>query len=107
MNLIHIKIEIEIEIEGDVAEAGNQNRKYKLKKVKILICIVGLTNIHLYRPGYSLENPQLFTDRFLIVVEQLRTVTFRSFDTGINSYPIWYAGRGGGGRVGGNRGRWH
>jgi hypothetical protein len=50
----------------------------------------GLTNIHLYQPGYSLDKPQLFTNRFLSVVSGLKSATFRSFDTGINSYNIWY-----------------
>jgi len=50
----------------------------------------GLTNIKFYLPGYAISSNQLFTDRFINLVKQLKTATFRSFDTGINSYQIWF-----------------
>ncbi len=49
----------------------------------------GVTNIHLIRPGYAANTTQVFTTPFINTLQQIHPATYRSFDTGINSYNIW------------------
>ncbi|GCE10589.1 fibronectin type III domain-containing protein [Tengunoibacter tsumagoiensis] len=49
----------------------------------------GLTNMHLYRPGYSASSTQIFTDRFVNALSALHPTTLRTFDTGTTNYNIF------------------
>ena len=49
----------------------------------------GVTNLRLIRPGYPADTTQIFTSRFINALKLLGPKTFRTFDTGGNSYNIW------------------
>jgi fibronectin type 3 domain-containing protein len=49
----------------------------------------GLTNMHVIRPGYAANTTQVFTDEYLAALQEMKPATFRTFQTGVNSYNIW------------------